>query len=63
LHDLIVPIEMGRRMAARMGAEVVGIEASHFWPAELPDVAARELQRHWARAECSPYTILTQPRL
>jgi hypothetical protein len=50
-------------MAARMGAEVVGIEANHFWPAQLPEVAARELQRHWTRAESSPYTILTQPRL
>ena len=63
LHDLIVPIEFGRRMAVRMGAEVVGIEAGHFWPAQLPGVAASELQRHWTRAESSPYTILTQPRL
>jgi len=42
---------------------VVGIEASHFWPAQSPEVAARALQRHWTRAESSPYTILTQPRL
>jgi pimeloyl-ACP methyl ester carboxylesterase len=62
LHDLIVPVEFGRRMAVRMGAEVVGLEASHFWPAEAPEAAARELQRHWTRAERSPYTILTQPR-
>jgi pimeloyl-ACP methyl ester carboxylesterase len=58
--DLIVPIEMGRRMATRMGAEVVGLNASHFWPAELPAEAAKELQRHWTRAESSPATILTQ---
>jgi pimeloyl-ACP methyl ester carboxylesterase len=63
LHDLVVPIEFGRRMAVRMGAEVTGIEAGHFWPAQLPEVAAAELERHWARAECSPFTILTQPRL
>jgi pimeloyl-ACP methyl ester carboxylesterase len=62
LHDLIVPIEFGRRMAVRMGAEVVGVEAGHFWPAEDPDSAARVLQRHWTRAERSPYTILTQPK-
>jgi pimeloyl-ACP methyl ester carboxylesterase len=59
-RDLIVPIEMGRRMAAKMGAEVVGLNASHFWPAELPAEAAREFQRHWARAESSPATIFTQ---
>jgi pimeloyl-ACP methyl ester carboxylesterase len=58
--DLIVPIEIGRRMAARMGAEVVGLSASHFWPAELPAIAARELQRHWTRAESSPATIFSQ---
>ena len=32
-HDLIVPIEFRRRMATRMGAEVVALDASHFWPA------------------------------
>jgi pimeloyl-ACP methyl ester carboxylesterase len=58
--DLIVPIEIGRRMAARMGAEVVGLNASHFWPAELPADAVRELERHWRRAEASPTTIFSQ---
>jgi pimeloyl-ACP methyl ester carboxylesterase len=58
--DLIVPIEMGRRMATRMGADVVALEGHHWWPAEVPEQAARELQRHWARAESSPQTIFTQ---
>lgn len=58
--DLIVPIEMGRRMATRMGAEVAALNANHFWPAEVPADAARELQRLWTRAESSPVTILTQ---
>ena len=59
-RDLIVPIEFGRRMATRMGAEVVALDAGHFWPAERPAEAARELSRHWDRAESSPQTILTQ---
>ena len=58
--DLRVPIEIGRRMASRMGAEVVGLPGSHFWPAEVPDLAARELERHWARADSWPVTLLTQ---
>jgi pimeloyl-ACP methyl ester carboxylesterase len=59
-RDLIVPIEFGRRMATRMGAEVVALDAGHFWPAERPAEAAAVLSRHWERAESSPQTILTQ---
>ena len=59
-RDLIVPIEFGRRMATRMGAEVVPLDAGHFWPAERPEEAAHHLRRHWDRAESSPQTILTQ---
>ena len=58
--DLIVPVEFGRRMAARMGAEVVTLHAHHFWPAERPGPAAEALQRHWRRAEAAPATILHQ---
>jgi pimeloyl-ACP methyl ester carboxylesterase len=60
-HDTVVPIEIGRRMAARMGAEVVPLPANHFWPYEAPDEAAAALKRLWARAEIRPFTILTQP--
>lgn len=60
-EDLIVPIEIGRRMAARMGAEVVTLKAGHFWPYEAPDAAAAALRRLWTRAELRPHTILTQP--
>jgi pimeloyl-ACP methyl ester carboxylesterase len=59
--DLIVPVEFGRRMAARMGAEVVTLDAHHFWPAERPRQAADALQRLWRRAEAAPNTILHQP--
>jgi pimeloyl-ACP methyl ester carboxylesterase len=58
--DTVVPIEIGRRMAARMGAEVVALPANHFWPYEAPDAAAAALQRLWTRAELRPFTILTQ---
>jgi len=58
--DLIVPVEAGRRMAARMGARVVTLDAHHFWPAERPKEAAEALQRHWQRAEAAPTTILHQ---
>jgi pimeloyl-ACP methyl ester carboxylesterase len=60
-RDDIVPIEMGRRMAGRMGAEVVALPAGHFWPYEAPRPAAEALKRLWARAEARSYTILTQP--
>ena len=60
-QDLIVPIEIGRRMATRIGAEVVALPAGHFWPYEAPDASADALARLWARAELRPYTILTQP--
>jgi hypothetical protein len=47
-------------MATRMGAELVTLDAQHFWPAERPAEAAAALQRLWVRAESSPTTILTQ---
>lgn len=59
--DMIVPVETGRRMANRMGAEFVTLQAQHFWPYQAPDAAAALLQRLWARAESHPHTILTQP--
>jgi hypothetical protein len=49
-------------MATKMGAEVVTLDAGHFWPAEKPAEAAAALMRHWDRAESSPQTILTQYR-
>jgi pimeloyl-ACP methyl ester carboxylesterase len=59
-RDLVVSVEFGRRMAVRMGAELVTLDAQHFWPAERPVEAAAALQRLWVRAESSPTTILTQ---
>jgi pimeloyl-ACP methyl ester carboxylesterase len=59
-RDLVVPVEFGRRMATRMGAEVVTLDAQHFWPAERPAEAAAALTRLWDRAESMPNTILTQ---
>ena len=60
-RDLTVPIEIGRRMATRIGAEVVPLPADHFWPYEAPDEAVAALKRLWARAEAREWTILTQP--
>lgn len=59
-RDMIVPIEIGRRMAARIGAEVVALDAGHFWPYELPAEVAALLRKHFARADAWPQTILTQ---
>lgn len=60
LRDMIVPIEIGRRMAAKIGAEIVGVDAGHFWPYERPQEVAELLRRHFARADAWPETILTQ---
>jgi pimeloyl-ACP methyl ester carboxylesterase len=60
-EDLVVPIETGRRMAARIGAEMVPLRANHFWPYEAPEQAVQALRRLWARAESRAHTILTQP--
>jgi pimeloyl-ACP methyl ester carboxylesterase len=62
-EDLIVPIEIGRRMANRIGAEVVPLPAAHFWPYQAPQEAAAALKRLWARSERLPHTILTQPNI
>ncbi len=60
-RDLIVPVEIGRRMATRTGSEFIMLDAGHFWPYQQPQAALQALQRLWARAESLPYTILTQP--
>lgn len=60
-RDLVVPPEIGRRMANRVGAEFVTLDADHFWPVEKPVEAVAYLKRLWARSELRPYTILTQP--
>ncbi len=60
-RDLIVPTEIGRRMATRIGAEFTLLDADHFWPYEQPDAALANLTRLWKRTEARPYTILTQP--
>ena len=60
-RDTVVPIEIGRRMANRIGAELVALQADHFWPYEKPHDAVAALQRLWARSETRPHTILTQP--
>jgi pimeloyl-ACP methyl ester carboxylesterase len=59
-NDLTVPVEIGRRMATRMGAELVTLDADHFWPYQAPDQVVAALKRLWKRAEGRPYTILTQ---
>lgn len=60
-NDMVVPPEIGRRMASRIGAEFNLVPADHFWPYEAPDAALAVLRRLWKRAEGRPYTILTQP--
>lgn len=60
LNDMLVPVEIGRRMAARMGAEVATLDAGHFWPYERPEEAAALMRRHFARADAWPETILSQ---
>jgi pimeloyl-ACP methyl ester carboxylesterase len=60
-RDLLVPIEMGRRMAAKMGSEVVALNGHHYWPGEVPREASVALQSLWERSEAETYTIHTQP--
>ena len=60
VRDMIVPIEIGRRMAGRIGAEIVELDSDHFWPYEQPAAAVAALKRLWARAESKTETILTQ---
>ncbi|MGE4322181.1 MAG: alpha/beta fold hydrolase [Sphingobium sp.] len=60
LRDMIVPVEIGRRMAAKMGAAVATVDAGHFWPYEQPEAVAELLRAHFARADAWPETILTQ---
>ena len=60
VRDMDVPVETGRRMAWRMGAEMVELDAHHFWPYAKPVEATQALQRLWAHAEREPTTILTR---
>jgi pimeloyl-ACP methyl ester carboxylesterase len=46
-QDMVVPVMFGRRMAARMGAEVVTLPAEHFWQLKCPELGAAALRRHW----------------
>ena len=46
-QDMIVPVMFGRRMAARIGAEVVTLPAEHFWQFTCPELGAAALRRHW----------------
>lgn len=59
-RDMVVPVEIGRRMASRMGAALETVDAGHFWPYERPKEAAALMRRHFARADAWPETILTQ---
>lgn len=49
-HDPFAPFAFGERLAARVGAELVPLDAAHFWPAQCPVEAAAALERLWARA-------------
>jgi pimeloyl-ACP methyl ester carboxylesterase len=46
-QDMVVPVIFGRRMAARMGAEVVTLPGEHFWQFKCPELGATALRRHW----------------
>jgi pimeloyl-ACP methyl ester carboxylesterase len=50
--DPYVAPEIGERLAARLGAELVMFdECAHWWPWERAPESAAALQRLWARAE------------
>ena len=49
-HDPFAPFVFGERLAARVGAELVPLDAGHFWPAQCPAEAATALERLWSRA-------------
>ncbi len=46
-QDMIVPVTFGRRMAARIGADLVTLPAEHFWQFKCPELGAAALRRHW----------------
>jgi pimeloyl-ACP methyl ester carboxylesterase len=46
-QDMIVPVLFGRRMAARIGADLVTLPAGHFWQFKCPELGAAALRRHW----------------
>lgn len=50
-RDVSVPIEYGRRMAARIGADLLALDSGHFWTYEHPDAVARALCRLWDRVD------------
>jgi pimeloyl-ACP methyl ester carboxylesterase len=60
IRDHMVPVEIGRRMATRIGAELVELDSDHFWPYERPEEAVHALKRLWARTEAKSETVLTQ---
>jgi pimeloyl-ACP methyl ester carboxylesterase len=46
-QDMIVPVMFGRRMAARIGAELVTVPGEHFWQFTCPELGAAAMRRHW----------------
>jgi pimeloyl-ACP methyl ester carboxylesterase len=50
-YDLAAPIETGRRMATRIGADFLALPTDHFWPYEAPNETAAALRHLWARSE------------
>ena len=47
--DTYAPPEMGRRLAARVGAEFVELPCGHFWPVLEAQSVAAHLERFWTR--------------
>jgi pimeloyl-ACP methyl ester carboxylesterase len=49
-YDLAAPIETGRRMATRIGADFLALPTDHFWPYEAPEQVAGALRHLWGRS-------------
>lgn len=46
VHDPFASIELGERVAGAAGVPIMAVDTGHWWPAEIPQDAARIIERH-----------------
>ncbi len=54
VDDPFVDRRFGRRLADRIGADLLEVDAGHWWPVRHPAEVAAALERLWAMGERSP---------